>query len=299
MDVAANEVLRTPRGDFEAIIAGPAEGPVVLLLHGFPELNLSWRHQVPALAAAGYRVVAPNQRGYAGSVRGGSYRTGDLAADVVAMLDAIGAERAVVVGHDWGGGIAWTLAHEFADRVTALVAMNCPPPEVLVRHLARDPRQIARSWYMFFFQLPVLPERFVAKHMPGTLVAGSYNRKAWNREVLAPYAEAFATPDDAHGPVSWYRGAFRGAFGGALRRTRLRPIEAPVLVIWGVHDRFLGQDMVSPASLRGSLAFGNAADVVLVEEAGHFVQNEAPDEVNRALVEWLAEHVPGAGEPAS
>jgi epoxide hydrolase 4 len=288
------EVLRTPRGDFEAIVAGPADGPLVLLLHGFPELNLSWRHQVPPLIEAGYRVVAPNQRGYAGSVRGGSYRTADLAADVVAMLDVLGAGRAAVVGHDWGGAVAWTVAHLFPERVSALVAMNCPPPEVLLRHLTRDPRQVARSWYIFFFQLPVLPERFVAGHMPGTLVAGSYNRKAWNREVLAPYAAAFATPEDARGPVSWYRGAFRSALGGVLRPSRLRPIEAPVLVVWGVHDRFLGQDLVSPAALRGSLAFGNAADVVHVEQAGHFVQNEAPDEVNRALLDWLAEHVPVA-----
>jgi pimeloyl-ACP methyl ester carboxylesterase len=286
------EVLDTTRGAFEVLVAGPSHGPLVLLLHGFPELNLSWRHQIPAVAGAGYRVVAPNQRGYAGSVRDGSYATADLAADVVAMLDALGAERAVVVGHVWGGGVAWTVAHLHPERVTALVAMNCPPVEVLAAHLARDPRQLARSWYMFFFQLPVLPERFVAAKMPGTLVAGSYNRKAWNRETLAPYTQAFATPQDAHGPVSWYRGAFRSALRGGLRGRRLRPIEAPVLVIWGVHDRFLGQDLVTPQALRGSLAFGNAADLVLIEQAGHFVQNEAPGEVNRALLDWLAEQVP-------
>jgi pimeloyl-ACP methyl ester carboxylesterase len=290
--VPAAEVLQTARGAFEVLVAGPPDGPLVLLLHGFPELNISWRHQIPALAAAGYRVVAPNQRGYAGSVRDGSYATHDLAADVIAMLDALGPEQAVVVGHDWGGAVAWTVAHLYGDRVTALVAMNCPPPEVLAHHLRSDPRQLARSWYIFFFQLPVLPERFVASHMPGTLVAGSHNRTAWNREVLAPYAEAFATPADARGPVNWYRGALRTAVTGALRGRRLPPIEAPMLVVWGVHDRFLGQDMVSPEALRGSLAFGNAADLVLVEQAGHFVQNEAPDEVNRALLDWLAARVP-------
>jgi pimeloyl-ACP methyl ester carboxylesterase len=204
------------------------------------------------------------------------------------MLDALGAQRAVVVGHDWGGGVAWTVAHLHPDRVSALVAMNCPPPAVLMRHMLRSPRQLRRSWYMLFFQVPRLPERFVVQHMPGTLVAGSYNRSAWNRELLAPYAEAFATEEDARGPVNWYRGALRSALSSAGRS--LRPIDAPTLVIWGVHDQFLGRELVSPEALRRSLAYGNVADVAWIESAGHFVQNEAPDEVNAALLDWLAQH---------
>jgi epoxide hydrolase 4 len=286
--MSSHEVLDTARGSFEALVDGPPDGPLVLLLHGFPELNLSWRHQIPALAAAGFRVVAPNQRGYAGSVRGGSYLTSDLAADVVAMLDSLGAERAVVVGHDWGGGVAWTVAQLYPERVSALVAMNCPPPRVLARALIRSPAQLRKSWYMFFFQLPVLPERFVAQHMPGTLVAGSYNRAAWNREALAPYAEAFATETDAHGPVNWYRGAFREGLRGARRRPA--PIAAPVLVIWGVHDRFLGRELVAPEALLHILAFPATAEVVEIPDAGHFVQNEAPEAVNDALLAWLAQH---------
>jgi pimeloyl-ACP methyl ester carboxylesterase len=286
------EVLDTARGSFQVLVDGPADGPVVLLLHGFPELNISWRHQIPVLAEAGFRVVAPNQRGYDGSVRGGSYRTSDLALDVVAMLDALGTERAVIVGHDWGGGVVWTVAREHPDRVVALVAMNCPPLRVLGRALTRSRAQLRKSWYVFFFQLPVLPERFVAEHMPGTLVAGSYRRSAWNREVLAPYAEAFATPEDAHGPVNWYRGAFRDALSRSAATPR---IEAPVLIIWGVHDAFLGRELVSPEALLGTLAYGNLAEVVEIPDAGHFVQNEAPDEVNAALLRWLAELGPEAG----
>ena len=284
----SSELLPTRRGEFELLIDGPANGVPVLLLHGFPELNLSWRHQLPALAEAGYRAIAPNQRGYAGSVRGGSYATADLADDIAAMLDALAVERAVVVGHDWGGGVAWTFAARHPDRISALVALNCPPPSVLGHHLTHDRRQIAKSWYMFYFQLPVLPERFVVKHMPGMLVAGSFNRGAWNRETLRPYAQAFTTPDDAHGPVNWYRGALRGAF----RRNRRRGsrIAAPVLVIWGTQDRFLGRELVSPSALRPVLAYGNDADVVWIEAAGHYVQNEAPDEVTAALLGWLGGH---------
>lgn len=290
--MSSPELLETERGSFEVLVDGPQDGPLVVLLHGFPELNVSWRRQIPALTAAGYRVVAPNQRGYAGSVRDGSYRTPDLAADVVAMLDALHADRAVIVGHDWGGAAAWTVAHLYPERVRALVALNCPPPRVLVQALLRSPAQLRKSWYVFFFQLPVLPERFVSENMPRTLVAGSHNRDAWNRELLTPYAEAFATPADAHGPVNWYRAALRGALRHPRRR--LRPIDVPVLVIWGMHDRFLGRELVSPEALLGTLAFGNTADVVEIDSAGHFVQNEAPDEVNRALLGWLDEHV-GAG----
>jgi len=287
-------LLQTSRGDFEAIIEGPQDGPVIVLLHGFPELNISWRHQIPELAAAGYRVVAPNQRGYAGSVRDGSYATADLAADVVAMLDAVGAEHAIVVGHDWGGAVAWTVAQLHPERVTALVAMNCPPPRVLVEHLVRSPSQLRKSWYIFFFQLPVLPERFVSRSMPGMLRGGSHVREVWNRETLTPYGQAFATQSDVRGPINWYRGAFRGALRGALRPSagRLQPISVPVLVIWGVHDAFLGQELVSPEALRGTLAFPNQATVVPIGSAGHFVQNEAAEEVTATLLDWLASNAP-------
>ncbi len=287
-------LLQTSRGDFETIIEGPQDGPVIVLLHGFPELNISWRHQIPELAAAGYRVVAPNQRGYAGSVRDGSYATADLAADVVAMLDAVGAEHAIVVGHDWGGAVAWTVAQLHPERVTALVAMNCPPLRVLVEHLVRSPSQLRKSWYIFFFQLPVLPERFVSRSMPGMLRGGSHVREVWNRETLTPYGQAFATQSDVRGPINWYRGAFRGALRGALRPSagRLQPISVPVLVIWGVHDAFLGQELVSPEALRGTLAFPNQATVVPIGSAGHFVQNEAAEEVTATLLDWLASNAP-------
>jgi pimeloyl-ACP methyl ester carboxylesterase len=122
--------------------------------------------------------------------------------------------------------------------------------------------------------------------MPGMLVAGSFNRKAWNRESLTPYGRAFGTPSDVTGPINWYRAALRGG----LRRSgpTPQPIRCPVLVLWGVHDRFLGQEMVSPEALRSVLGFGNAATVVEIPTAGHFVQNEAPESVNEALLGWLA-----------
>ena len=158
--------------------------------------------------------------------------------------------------------------------------MNCPPPRVLAEHLLRSPRQLRKSWYMFFFQLPVLPERFVSRSMPGMLRGGSYVREVWNRETLTPYGEAFATADDARGRSTGtaVRSAAR-CVGPAPLGAHLAPIAAPVLIIWGVHDAFLGQELVSPEALRGTLAFPNEATVVPIESAGHFVQNEAAEEV--------------------
>lgn len=274
-------MLNTSRGDFEAIIEGPEDGPLVVLLHGFPELNVSWRNQIPALTEAGYRVLAPNQRGYAGSPRDGSYATADLAADVIAMIDAMGVEKATVVGHDWGGGVAWTTAGLYPERLDRLVVMNCPPPAVLAHELRTNPAQLLKSWYMLFFQLPVLPEQFVARSMPGALIGGSYKRGVWNRENLQPYVEAFATPADCTGPVNWYRSALRHPAKG------LQPITLPTLIIWGTKDRFLGEELIDPHALRRAIEYGNEPDIVRIEDAGHFVQNEAPEQVNAALLEWL------------
>ncbi len=288
-------ILRTARGDFEAIVEGPQDATLVVLLHGFPQLGIAWRHQIPALVAAGYRVIAPNQRGYPGSVSEGSCAPADLAADVVAMLDAAGRRRAVIVGHDWGAAVAWTMAQRHPDRVTALVVMNCPPPRVLAARLLRDPRQLLRSWYMFFFQLPRLPERFLAGSVPGLLLRASHVRGAWTREELATYADAFATPADLAGPVNWYRAAFRRTVRRqhpATRHRPSRPVLAPVLVVWGTHDSVLGVDLVSPQSLRTVIAYPNEADRVLIDTAGHFVQNEAPGDVNEALLGWLRTKAP-------
>ncbi len=277
-------LLHTSRGDFETILEGPVDGPVIVLLHGFPELNVSWRHQIPELALAGFRVVAPNQRGYDGSVRDGSYATADLAADVVAMLDAVGAQTATIVGHDWGGGVAWTMASLYPQRVERLIALNCPPPQVLGHELLTNPAQLLKSWYMLFFQLPVLPERFVSKMVPGALIGGSYNREAWKGVDLTPYERAFATPELAKGPVNWYRGALRRP--ASVRG--LAPVSVPILIIWGVEDRFLGLELIAPQSLRRAIAYGNEPQVALIEGAGHFVQNEAPEQVTAAMLRWLA-----------
>ena len=273
-----------------ALAAGPADGPLVVLLHGFPELARSWRRQLPALAAAGYRAVAPDQRGYGETELRGPYDASTLARDVIELVRALGRDRVSLVGHDWGGAVAWTAAREHPEVVERLVALNCPPPDVLSHALRSSLRQLRRSWYMAFFQLPWLPERRMTRDgaavVGRALVGGSHNRAAWSREEVASYRAAFSRPGRAKAAIDWYRTAFRRSLVPRRRRARPR-VSAPTLVLWGMQDRFLGVELIERAKLSRVLAPGNEPEIVLIEEAGHFVQNEAAERVNVELLRWL------------
>jgi epoxide hydrolase 4 len=275
---------------FEAAAAGPEDGPLVLLLHGFPELARSWRHQLPALAASGHRAVAPDLRGYGETERRGPYDPETLASDVAALVWALGRERATVVGHDWGGVIAWAAAARHPDVVERLAVLNAPPLPALAAEVLRNPHQARRSAYIAYFQLPRLPERrlvaddaaFVARALRG----GSFVRGIWPDEELRHYRTAFSDRAAAAAALAYYRAAMRRA-RGERRAARRSPVAAPVLILWGLRDRFLGLRTVAPERLRPLLAPGNAPLLHVHEQAGHFLQNEAPDWVNERLVAWL------------
>jgi pimeloyl-ACP methyl ester carboxylesterase len=282
--------LRANDHDFFALAEGQEDGPLVLLLHGFPELSRSWRHQLPALAAAGYRAVAPDLRGYGQSGKQGPYDPRTLASDAAGLVRALGRERAVVAGHDWGGAVAWATAVYQPAAVERLVVMNCPHPGVMADELRSSPRQMLRSSYMFFFQLPWLPEwaltRRGAAAVGRALRGGSHVREAWPREETAHYQRAFLEPGAAHAALGYYRAIFRSPL--SLRRDgRAHPIAAPTLVIWGASDRFLGRETVEPAKMAPYFTPGNVPELRFVEEAGHFVQSEAPARVNAELLAWL------------
>ena len=275
---------------FHALADGPPDGPLVLCLHGFPELGRSWRHQLPALAAAGYRAVAPDLRGYGRTELRGPYDLRTLVDDAEGLVAALGRAQATVVGHDWGGAVAWSVAALRPSLVERLVVLNCPPPHDLARAMLRSPAQLRRSWYIFFFQLPRLPERRMAANcaevVARALVGGSHRRGVWSLDELAAYRVAFARPGRAKAAIDWYRASFRRS----VRPRRRRPlplVEAPTLVLWGTEDRFLGRELAAPDRLRRSLADGNEPTVVLIDDAGHFVQNEAPERVNDELLRWL------------
>jgi pimeloyl-ACP methyl ester carboxylesterase len=265
--------------------AGPPDGPLVVLLHGFPEFWYGWRHQIAPLAEAGYRVLVPDQRGYNTSdkpSRVADYRIERLAADVLALIDEAGRSRASVVGHDWGAVVAWWLGCHHPERLERLGILNVPHPVVMRRHLLTSLRQIRRSWYIFFFQLPRIPEAALRRNgwsLATRSLRGTSRRGTFRDEDLLRYREAWGQPGAMRSMVSWYRAAIRGA----ARRFGPRRVPVETLVIWGARDVALGREMVAP-----SLELCDRARLVLFEGASHWVQHEEAASVNDLLRRFLA-----------
>jgi len=282
--------LRANGISFRALAEGPADGPLAILLHGFPELAISWKRQLPALAAAGMRAVAPDLRGYGGTEQQGPYDLRTLCADVAGLVRALGRERASIIGHDWGAAIAWGTAFLEPQVVERLTVMNCPHPAVMARALLTNPRQLLRSWYMFAFQIPLLPQLLLSRDRAAAVAralrGGSTIRSVWTDEALEPYREAFAQPGAAKAAIGYYRAAL--LHPSIVRDAKARPIRAPTKIIWGADDRFLGRELIARSAMHPYFAEGNLPQIELIEGAGHFVQNEASERVNDALVRWVA-----------
>jgi pimeloyl-ACP methyl ester carboxylesterase len=256
-------------------------GPLVILLHGFPEFWWSWRYQIPALAQAGFRVVAPDLRGYNLSDKPkdvASYGIDHLTGDVAGLIRALGQKKAHSVGHDWGGGVAWAFAMGEPTLVDRLAVLNCPHPAQMMRGL-RTLQQLRKSWYMFFFQLPGLPERFVS--------ANDYDYLRRALRTAAPqdadvqhYIEAARRADRLHGGINYYRAMMRGVATG--QASRFVPIETKTMVIWGEKDAFLGKEMADPGA-----KWVPGVRMEWVPRATHWVQIDAAERVNTLLVDFL------------
>lgn len=261
------------------------EGPLVVLLHGFPEFWYSWRRQIPALVAAGFRVVAPDMRGYNLSSRPGgvaAYAMPHLTGDVRELIRERGAERALLVGHDWGGAVAWAAAFIHPEVVARLAILNMPHPRRMLQGL-RTPRQLRKSSYMFFFQLPWLPERLLTqKRWQGLRAAMAQDTRTgtFAGEDIDRYVEAWSQPGAVTAMLNYYRAAFRLPWSA---RARIVPISAPTLVIWGEPDRHLGIELAEP----------EPADVPQLERvvrlpASHWVHHDEPDSVSGLLTEFFS-----------
>jgi pimeloyl-ACP methyl ester carboxylesterase len=260
-------------------------GPPVLLLHGFPEFWYSWRHQLPALAAAGFRALAPDLRGYNESDKPAgvaSYRLEHLRADVLGLIRHLGAERVALVGHDWGGVVAWDVAIHAPEAVDKLVVLNAPHPAAFRRDLKR-PGQLLRSWYVFFFQLPRLPE-WSLRRRGFAAVERMFRRQparpdAFTDDDIWEYKRALARPGALTAALNYYRAAPRTA-GEALRG--LRQVQAPTLLVWGERDPYLG-----PHLTRGLEPWVPDLRVERLPGVSHWVQNDAPERVNALLADFL------------
>jgi pimeloyl-ACP methyl ester carboxylesterase len=279
---------------FEVATAGdPASPRLALLLHGFPEHAFSWRHQIAFLAARGFRVWAPNQRGYGNSPmpRGArSYRVEELTNDVANLIDVSGAERVVLAGHDWGAMVAWEFAIRRVRPLERLVICNVPHPECFREALRRDKEQRKRSRYVAFFQLPWLPE-YLLRRKNAALIDEAFRGMAIDKsrfpdEVLAVYRANVLRPGGATAMLNWYRAAGR-RFGEPRPETPV--IETPTLMIWGEEDAALGKNLT-----QGTERWVRDLTLRFLPGVSHWVQQEAPERVNEMLGAWLdGRDVPG------
>ncbi len=274
------EVVHTNGVRLHVRIAGPEDGPLVMLLHGFPEGAYGWRHQIPYLASKGYRVWAPDLRGYGSSdkpERVAAYGLDVLADDVVGLIDAAGRRQAIVVGHDWGGVLAWHLARRVPERVSKMVVLNAPHPSVMRAHLRSNPAQFRRSLYVLAFQLPLLPEWRLGRedgHALARALVATSRPGTFTEDDLAAYRRSWRAPNGYRAMLDWYR--------AALRRPPARSADAriavPTLLIWGAQDHALGREMAAP-----SIERCEDGRLVFIEDATHWVQHERPERVNASI----------------
>lgn len=253
------------------------EGDVVILLHGFPQSKSSWHRVAPVLAEAGYRVLAPDQRGYSPGARPRrrrDYALAHLVGDVVALADAAGAQRFHVVGHDWGGAVAWGLGASQPERVASLASLSTPHPRAMAASLVRS-TQLLRSWYMLAFQVPALPERLLSR--------GGRMRKELASSGLPPEqveeSVRLMAGGAARGALGWYRALPFGSPSLAA------DVTVPALYVYGAQDFALGR---KAADLTGSHVTGPYRYEVL-EDVGHWIP-ELGDRLNPILLEHLAAH---------
>jgi len=279
-------------------VASCGEGPrLALCLHGFPECWYSWRYQMPLLAGLGYRVWAPDLRGYGDTTKPPhlqDYAVERLMEDVGALIDASGAASVLLLAHDWGAIVAWFCAIRKVRPLERLVIMNVPHPAAAAPAF-RTWRQLARSWYVLFFQLPWLPEALLRAHDHRAI--GEMMRRTSSRperfpdEALAVFRRAAARPGALTGMLNYYRAFIRG--GGAARQRKLGTpvIDTPTLMLWGEEDVALTKQ-----TTYGTDAYVSDLTLRYLPRVSHWVQQDDPDTVNRMLAAWLAgETVPEAG----
>src|SRR5260370_28793238 len=243
--------------------AGPKGGPVGVLLHGFPEFWYGWRRQIEPLAAAGFRVLAADQRGYNLSSKPSgvaAYALTELVSDVIAIADQLGREKVFLAGHDWGAAVAWSTALLHPLRIAKLAILNVPHPSVMRKFLSTNPRQLLRSWYMFFFQVPWLPEALFSAfnfRIGERALLGSSRAGTFSSEDLAPYRTALSHRGALTGMINWYRALFR-----ARVKFPAKPLPAPPPILWPDPDAFLLAEMT-----RESLRYCTTADLLTFPNA--------------------------------
>lgn len=264
------------------IRAGPETGDPLVLLHGFPEFWYGWHRVIDPLAAAGYRVLVPDQRGYNRSDKPGgtaSYRLDELAADVAGLIDALDHDRAAIVGHDWGGVVGWWLAIHRPERVDRLCTVNAPHPTAMIQTLRERWKQRLRSLYMALFRLPVVPELIASAGdwwLPVRGMARSSRRGTFSERDFDRYRRAWSQPGAFTAMLNWYR-----ALDVGTSRPNRPQVTVPSLVLWGCEDRFLSRSLA-----RRSVAYCDDGTLEMIPDATHWVHHERPDRIASEIIHF-------------
>lgn len=278
------QLVQTRGLRFSVAMVGDGD-KLALCLHGFPESSHSWRYQLPLLAKLGYRAWAPDLRGYGDTERPQGvheYSMDKLEADVADLIDASGAESVLLIGHDWGAAIAWSFAMDQVRPLERLVIMNVPHPACFEKGI-RSGAQLFRSWYMFFFQLPWLPELLFSasprRTMERVFRSMAVDKSNFDDATIAVYADNLREKGAATAMLNYYRAAMRA---GAGRRDYSEKIQTPTLMLWGEADQMLGKALTYDT-------YKYVEDLTLryLPNVSHWVQQEAPDTVNEMLEAWL------------
>jgi epoxide hydrolase 4 len=284
------EFIRVPANgiSFEVATIGAGDR-LALCLHGFPEHAYSWRHQMPLLAKLGYRVWAPNLRGYGGTDSPqeiSAYRIPTLVEDVAGLIKASGAKETMLIAHDWGGALAWLLAMRQPELISRLVILNLPHPACFARELKR-PRQLLRSWYMFFFQIPRLPEfllgRDDARRIGEMFRRSTRNPSRFPDDAIHVYRKNAARPGGLTAMLNWYRAFFQGRRNQSPGGGGFPKIKTPTLFLWG--DADVALDF---RTTQGTENYVSDLTFRVLPGISHWIQQEAPEAVNAMLEAWLA-----------
>lgn len=270
--------------------AGEKDDPLVVLLHGFPEFWYGWRKQVTPLLEAGYQILIPDQRGYNLSQKPeemNAYRIDELAKDVVGLCEALESETRYLVGHDWGAAVAWHIAEHYPTAFGKLAILNVPHPQVMISTLRKSLGQVGKSWYIFFFQIPWLPEKLLALNgyqaMWRMMVASS-NPGSMTQADRDVYIRAWSQPGALTAMLNWYRAVFRQGIQDFLspNESLATSISIPTMMLWGARDVALSREMAQPSidlCLQGELHY--------FENATHWLQHDEAEAVNELLVEFF------------
>ncbi len=286
-----SQYIATNNINLHVMTDGPENGTAVILLHGFPQFHYGWKDQIPALVKAGFRVIVPDQRGYnlSDKPKGiSAYDVDILAKDIIGLFDHFGIQKAKLVGHDWGAVVAWTVALNHPERLEKLAILNVPHPDVMVDFVLNNTAQRKKSWYVFFFQIPVYVEWILRKNnfeYLARMLTLSGRKSTFTEADVVEYKKAWAQKGALTAMVNWYRAAMRRGLRSAFSRNKsnARRVHVPTMMLWGKRDIALSVDMAQP-----SIDLCDQGELTIYDKSTHWVQHDASEEVNQKLIEFMS-----------